>query len=125
MMMQTGNAGEMRRGVCRWILCTTLALAAGLVTSGDARAQSGSRLLTEAEKDSFIQQIMKSAGIPGLQTVVVNNTRVIWNKSYGQAVLAQPGPPTPMRDDSILFTCSIAKILTAVAVMQQVEKGRL
>ena len=125
MMMQTENAGEMRHGVWSWILCATLALAAGLVTSGDARAQSSSGPLTETEKDSFVQQIMKSAGIPGIQTVVVNRSRVVWQKSYGQAVLAQPGPPRPMQDDSILFTCSIAKILTAVAVMQQVEKGRL
>lgn len=68
---------------------------------------------------------MKDAGIPGLQTVVVKNSHIVWQKSYGQAVLAQPGPPTPMRDDSILFACSIGKIVTAVAVMQQVEKGRL
>ena len=40
-------------------------------------------------------------------------------------MLAQPGPAGPMRDDSILYTASIGKMLTAVAVMQQVEEGRL
>ena len=125
MTMQAGNAWRRRREGSSWLLCAALALTCVLVTFGEARAQSLSPLLNDAERDTFVQQMMKSAGIPGLQTVVVSNSRVLWQKSYGQAVLAQPGPPTPMQDDSVLFTCSIAKILTAVAVMQQVEKGRL
>ena len=79
----------------------------------------------DAERDDFVREMMKSAGIPGVQTVVVKNNRIVWQKSYGQAVLAQPGPARPMRDDSILYTASIGKMLTAIAVMQQVEKGRL
>ena len=125
MTIQAGNLGETRRRGWSWGLCIALALASGLVAFGDARAQSSSGRLSDAEKDSFVQFMMRSAGIPGLQTVVVENSRIVWQKSYGQAVLAQPGPPAPMRDDSILYTCSIAKMLTVVAVMQQVEKGGL
>jgi len=46
-------------------------------------------------------------------------------KSYGYAVLDQPGPSQPMRDDSILWSASVAKILVTVAVLQQLEKGHL
>lgn len=30
-----------------------------------------------------------------------------------------------MHDDSLLFSASIAKVITVTAVMQQVEKGRI
>jgi CubicO group peptidase (beta-lactamase class C family) len=102
-----------------------LVLLAGLVTSGGACAQTVSPTPEDIERDNFVRQTMKSAGFPGVQTVVVKNNRIVWQKSYGQAVLAQPGPARLMRDDSILYTASIGKMLTAVAVMQQVEKGRL
>jgi CubicO group peptidase (beta-lactamase class C family) len=115
---------QSRAGSAAWVFIG-LVLVAGLTTSAGARAQAVSPTPDDIERDSFVRQTMKSAGLPGVQTVVVKNNRIVWQKSYGQAVLAQPGPARPMRDDSILFTCSISKILTAVAVMQQVEKGRL
>jgi len=119
--VDTGDSKPSRRGS---LCCAVfLALMVGLVSLGNA--QSVSRDSINAERDAFVQQIMKEAGIPGLQTVVVKDSRIVWHKSYGQAVLTQPGPPTPMQDDSIFFTCSIGKILTVVAVMQQVEKGRI
>jgi len=96
-----------------------------LFGSLSAAAQSVAIGSADTERDRFIQQMMKSAGIPGVQAVVVKGNRILWSKSYGYAVLAQLGPVTPMRNDSILFTCSVAKILTAVAVMQQVEKGSI
>ena len=81
--------------------------------------------LTDAEKDAFIQMAMRSGGLPGLQTVVVKNGQIVWMKSYGYAVLDEPGPRRRMRNDSILFSASVAKILVTVAVLQQVEKGLL
>ena len=84
-----------------------------------------SHVPADAEKDVIVRQVMRSGGIPGIQTVVVNRDGVLWQKSYGYAILAQPGPVTPMRDDSLLYTCSVSKIVTAIAVMQQVEKGRI
>ena len=44
---------------------------------------------------------------------------------YGYAVLDEPGPRRQTRNDSILWSASIAKLLVAVAVLQQLEKGRL
>ena len=55
---------------------------------------------------------------------MVKNGRVVWAKSYGNAVLDQPGPRRAMSNDSVLFSASVAKILVTVAVLQQVEKGR-
>ena len=83
------------------------------------------KALTDSEKEVFIQTAMRSGGLPGVQTVVVKDGRIVWMKSFGMAVLDAPGPRRPMRNDSILFSASVAKILVTVAVLQQAEKGRL
>jgi CubicO group peptidase (beta-lactamase class C family) len=88
-------------------------------------ALSATRIPTDEEKTAFILEVMRGGGIPGLQAVVVKDGKVIWHRSYGYSVLAQPGPRTPMRDDSLLFSASVAKMITVTAVMQQVEKGRI
>ena len=78
-----------------------------------------------SDRDVEIRHMMQAAGIPGLQTVVVKDGRVVWAKSYGYAVLDHPGPRAAMRNDSIVLSASVAKILVAVAVLQQVERGKL
>lgn len=103
-----------------------LALALSSVSpAGPTGAGAEGKLLTDRDKDTFIQLAMRAAGLPGLQTVVVKNGRVVWAKSYGNAVLDRPGPRRAMSNDSVLFSASVAKILVTVAVLQQVEKGRL
>jgi CubicO group peptidase (beta-lactamase class C family) len=102
--------------------------AAGLFSSAvvavpTARAQKDITL--EARHDATIRDMMRDAGIPGVQTIVVKDGRIVWEKSYGYAVLAHPGPVRPMRDNTISFTASIGKILTTIAVMQQVELGHI
>jgi CubicO group peptidase (beta-lactamase class C family) len=92
-------------------------------TAGPTGSGTGVQTLPDRDKDVFIQLAMRSAGIPGLQTVVVKNGRVVWAKSYGHAVLDQPGPKQAMGNDSVVFSASVAKILVTVAVLQQVEKG--
>jgi CubicO group peptidase (beta-lactamase class C family) len=79
----------------------------------------------ETDLDVVIRNTMTSFGFPGMQTLVVKDGRVIWSKSYGYAVLDLPGPRRAMRDDSILFSASVTKMFVTVAVMQQVEKGKL
>jgi len=78
-----------------------------------------------AKVDAFVLQIMHNAGMPGLQAVVVKDGKIVWSGSYGDAVLDVPGPRRPMRDDSIIQIASTSKIIVAIAVMQQVEKGTL
>src|SRR5262249_15762912 len=78
-----------------------------------------------SERDAFVAQVMREGGIPGLQLAVVKDGRLAWSKAYGHAVLAKPGPIRPMREDDLLYTCSIGKMITAVVAMQQVEKGKL
>ena len=106
-------------------MCGTAASASAAPQAGPIDPGVVAPALTDAEKDTFIQLAMRSGGLPGLQTVVVKDGQIVWMKSYGYAVLDEPGPRRPMRNDSILWSASIAKILVTVAVLQQVEKGLL
>jgi CubicO group peptidase (beta-lactamase class C family) len=71
-----------------------LVVAGGAVAASAQPFDAGfeSRSLREGEKDAIIKLAMRSGGLPGLQTVVVKDGRVVWMKSYGYAVLDQPGP---------------------------------
>lgn len=77
---------------------------------------------TPLERD--ILSIMNEAGLPGMQTAVVEDGELIWDQAYGYAVLT-PLTRTPMTSDSILAISAVSKMLVAIAVMQQVEAGAL
>jgi CubicO group peptidase (beta-lactamase class C family) len=67
---------------------------------------------------------MTDAGIPGLQVAVVKREKIVWVKSYGDAVLDVPGPRRPMKDDDRIMTASAAKLCVTIAAMQLLEKGK-
>jgi len=77
-------------------------LAYAIVLAISATASAADKA-AEAERDSVVQGMMRDAGLPGVQTVVVKNGKVVWSRSYGQAVLDPPGRPQPMRDDTFMF----------------------
>jgi CubicO group peptidase (beta-lactamase class C family) len=106
-------------------ICGAAASASAAHQTGRTDQEVVAPALTDAEKDAFIQLAMRTGGLPGLQTVVVKNGKIVWTKSYGYAVLDEPGPRRQMRNDSILWSASVAKILVTIAVLQQVEKGRI
>ena len=72
--------------------------------------------------DSILRRAMKERKIPGMQAAVVRNGKVIFLHFYGVANLQTPVPVT----SKTLFSInSITKAFTGVAVMEEVEKGRL
>src|SRR5262249_20667052 len=106
----SGGAGEgQERRVTMKRILATLALAA----VGAAPFPGAS------ERDAYVAEVMREGGIPGLQVAVVKDGRLAWSKAFGYAVLANPGPARPMREDDLLYTCSIGKMITAVVAMQQ------
>ena len=104
-------------------------LLASLVLSASWAAPAGetgeAKALTDAERDSFVVMAIRSGGLAGLQTLVVKNGKIVWMKSYGNAVLDQAGPRRPMRNDSLMLSASIPNTLVTVAVLQQMEQGKL
>ena len=60
--------------------------------------------------------------IPGLSVAVVHDQDVVWKSAYGFADLAKK---TPAKTDTIYSICSISKLFTSIAVMQQRDAGTL
>lgn len=76
-----------------------------------------------ARLDSLVRSRMDRGGIPGVALVVVQNGRTVAARGYGVADRSSGRPVSP---DSTRFALgSTSKLVTAVAVLQQREAGRL
>lgn len=60
--------------------------------------------------------------IPGVSAAIVHDQQVLWAGGYGMADLAAKRPAAP---DTIYSICSISKLFTSIAVMQQRDAGKL
>lgn len=72
--------------------------------------------------DSLIAVYMSKNMVPGASVAVVKNKRIVWQRGYGMANLEQFIPATPA---TIYRLASVSKPITAVAVMQLVEQGKI
>jgi CubicO group peptidase (beta-lactamase class C family) len=79
-----------------------------------AAALDAARIWLEAERD-FDQ-------IPGLSAAIVHDQDVLWVGGFGYADLERKTPADP---DTLYSICSISKLFTSIAVMQQRDAGRL
>ncbi|MCB0229889.1 MAG: serine hydrolase, partial [Anaerolineae bacterium] len=59
---------------------------------------------------------------PGFEMCIVKDDQVVYNKGFGLANVASDRPMTPQ---SVSTQASISKSLTAMAVMQLVEQGKV
>jgi len=102
---------------------TTLVLLIGLVLS--CAAQNADKLpgpQIPSELDRFILEGMKETKVPGLAAAVVKKGKVLWTGTYGWANREQRIPVT---EDTLFQVASVSKPVTACAVMQLVEQGKL
>jgi CubicO group peptidase (beta-lactamase class C family) len=72
--------------------------------------------------DSKITAYMTQNQVPGLSIAVTKDERLVFAKGYGYADTSANEPVSP---DSIFRIASISKPVTAVAVMELVESGKL
>ena len=72
--------------------------------------------------DEFISFKMDRDQIPGMTVCMVKDDRVVWRNGYGWANIEQQ---MPMNDQSVFCVASIAKSVTAMAVLQLAERGQL
>lgn len=73
--------------------------------------------------NSFTSEYMKYDNIPGMAFVMVKDGEVFFSKGYGYADVEKRVPFHP--DQSIVRGGSIVKAVTALAVMQLAEQGKL
>lgn len=74
-----------------------------------------------AKLDSFLQEQIQSLGIPGAAFAVVRDGVQVHAAAFGRA----DDSGRPMTAQTPVLLASTSKTLTAIAVMQQVEAGRL
>ncbi|SIN69555.1 CubicO group peptidase, beta-lactamase class C family [Singulisphaera sp. GP187] len=79
----------------------------------DARLESFDRLMTE---------FLTENKLPGAALAVARNGRLVYARGFG---LSDVEANTPVQPDSLFRIASISKPITAAAIMQLVERGRL
>lgn len=83
---------------------------------------TGRDVFADEDWDKIIGGILGADYRPGLAACRVDGTRVTWSGGFGWADLENRAPMTP---DSILNIASVSKTITATAVMQLSESGKL
>ena len=98
------------------LLLPLTALDAQTIANHDRVRQATELLKTWLEAQRAYDQI------PGISAAVVYDQELVWSGGYGYADIARQAPATP---STIYSICSISKLFTSIAVMQQRDAGRL
>ena len=95
-----------------------------LLVSMPATAQGPAALPADkvAKIEAAITTLMSSKHIPGLSIAIVSDNQLRWQSGYGIADLENS---VPAKAATVYRTASVAKPITAVAVMQLVERGKI
>ncbi|PGA98742.1 serine hydrolase [Bacillus toyonensis] len=76
----------------------------------------------ESFANPLFEEKMKKYNVNGSSFVVVHDGKVVVNKGYGYA---DKEKKIPVTKDTVFQIASVSKTFTALAVMQQVDKGKL
>ncbi|MED0872638.1 serine hydrolase [Bacillus mobilis] len=76
----------------------------------------------ESFADPLFEEKMKKYNVNGSSFVVVHDGKVVVNKGYGYA---DKEKKIPVTKDTVFQIASVSKTFTALAVLQQVDKGNL
>jgi CubicO group peptidase (beta-lactamase class C family) len=69
--------------------------------------------------DSLIQEKMSANHIPGIATIGLKNGEIVWNRSYGYAVIEGN---IPVADSTLFYLASVSKTSVAIVFMQLWEQ---
>ena len=72
--------------------------------------------------ENAMKRFLKTHAIPGAAVAVADKGKLIFSSGYGYGDLAKKEPVSP---DSLFRIASLSKPITAVAVLQLIEQGRL
>ena len=100
-----------------------VAVIGAMLLAGHPRAQQPALPANAAaEVDAFIESERTALKIPGLSAAIAFRNELLYSKGFGFADLENRVAVTP---NTAFRTASVAKPITATAVMQLVERGRL
>jgi serine beta-lactamase-like protein LACTB, mitochondrial len=72
--------------------------------------------------ENLVREAMEGLGLPGLSAAVAVDGQLVWTGTFGVADLENEVPVTP---STMFRLASVSKPITAVAVLQLVERGRV
>jgi CubicO group peptidase (beta-lactamase class C family) len=110
------RSGEMRAVAGLVSFCVLTGALAGQMTSRDRLGGSLRELTT------FLQEALRRQGIVGASLSILGNGRVVDRELYGSANLAERWP---VDEDTIFHWGSVTKTITAIAILQLRDRGRL
>ncbi len=84
-------------------------------------AKPASKLSVSAAIDAYIEEQMRRLHIPGISLAIIEGDRIAYTRGFGQA---QPGGEAPS-PQTPFFIGSLTKSITALAVMQLTEAGKI
>ena len=89
-------------------------------------AQAAASAVLSAEKRGKIEnaakQFIGATSTPGVSVSVVLDGKTVWTQGFGKADLENSVPATP---ETLFRLASVSKTMTATAILQLVERGRL
>lgn len=77
----------------------------------------------EAWMDQFLADYLKNSYAPSIGFVLVKDGKIFFQKGYGYADAEKKTPVVP--DQTLFYAASVSKLVTATAVMQLIEQGKL
>jgi CubicO group peptidase (beta-lactamase class C family) len=104
------------------LFALALAIAVSVAPTRAQPQQAGLSAAAIAEIDTFIRTEQTAAKVPGMSLAIAFHHQFVYSKGFGFADLEQQAPATA---ETVFRTASIAKPITATAVMKLVERGRL
>jgi methyl acetate hydrolase len=85
-------------------------------------AAQGGKPVQSGEIDAALQTKVAAGEIPGVVAMAANEQSVVYQGAFGVRSLATAAPMSP---DTIFRIASMVKLLTSVAALQLVERGKL
>ena len=108
--------------MCRKLTLKGMAILVFISSRLGVRRSSGKARLKDCDEvDAYIGTKMNELGIPGADLVIVEGDRIVHLKAFGVA----SGSGRPVTSQRRFFTGSTGKSLTALAIMQLVEAGKI
>jgi CubicO group peptidase (beta-lactamase class C family) len=102
--------------------CTVLLLNLLVWTPAKAQIPQNLSLEKTAKIEQAVTGFMSRLNVPGISIAIVTDNQLRWQQGYGLADLENF---VPAKANTVYRLASVSKPITAVAVMQLVEKGKI
>ncbi len=83
---------------------------------------TGQSVPSLSDFDTAIRQFMQHHRVPGAALAITHKGRLVYSRGFGYADIATKEPVTPT---SLFRIASVSKPITAVAILQMIEQGKL